>query len=123
MSNNNNIEQFYISKGSIPQEIEIDGYTKYLIEYEKKPLLEFNLFNDNFEYKNNVYLKYPLNEPIGYNIGFSVWNKNKKHINHYFDIILKNEDVQGLNKDDIINMAFDKLKSDILKWSYDNLVN
>jgi hypothetical protein len=120
---NNNIEQVYISQGSIPQEIEIDGYTKYLLEYEKKPLLDINLFNDNFEYKNNVYLKYPLDKPIGYNIGFLVQNKNKKHINHYFDIILKNEEIQTLDKNDIINYAFDKLKTHILKWSYENLVN
>lgn len=119
-NNNNNIEQVYISQGSIPQEIEIDGYTKYLLEYEKKPLLEINLFNDNFEYKNNVYLKYPLDEPIGYNIGFLVKNKNNNK-NHYFDIILKNQEIQGLDKDDIINMSFIKLKCHMLKWAFENI--
>ncbi len=55
---------------------------------------------------------YPKEEPTGFAVGFSIETKNDR--NFYRDTVIPLEDVKDMNDEQIVQVAWDKMKEGIL---------
>jgi hypothetical protein len=78
---------------------------------------EFTLedLNNNFSIVTARFELYPIDNPTSYAVGFGISHKTNKK-NYYADTQIPLADISGKTDVDIVHLAWDNVKTNVLIW-------